>query len=206
MNCHDVKTRLDHPDDASDGVLTPAVQAHLQGCADCARYQLRLAAIREPNSVLTEEIPPPRDLWPGIASRLQTAEEPEERRKIRRIPRFLPLAAAAGIATILAASLLSRPPRQDEPLTFTAPTRTPVAAVEIGFTQTRAILLERFEQQKSRVAPEQIAALEEALSALESAVQAIHVALESDPYDASLLFKLSHARKRELRLLRQVVL
>lgn len=206
MNCHDLKARLDRPGEAADGVPTPDVRAHLEGCANCARYAERLAALREPNSVLAEEIPPLRDLWPGIASRLETSEEPAEQRKIPRIPRFLPLAAAAGIATILAASLLSRPPRQDEPLTFTAPSRTPVASVEIGFTQTRAILLERFEQQKSRAAPEQIAALEEALSTLESAVQAIHAALESDPYDASLLFKLSHARKRELRLLRQVVL
>ena len=34
----------------------------------------------------------------------------------------------------------------------------------------------------------------------------IQAALESDPYNASLLFKLSHARRRELRLLQQVVL
>jgi len=207
MNCHDVKARLDHPDDAADGALTPEVRTHLEGCADCARYQVRLAAIREPHSVLAEEIPPLRDLWPGIASRLESGEEErEEKRKIRRIPRFLPLAAAAGIATILAASLLSRPPRRDEPLEFAAPSRPPVAAVESGFAQTRAVLIKRFEKQKNRADPEQIAALEGTLSTLDSAVQEIHAALESDPYNAALLFKLSHVRKRELQLLRQAVL
>lgn len=206
MNCHDVKVRLDHPDSAADGALTPDVWAHLEVCANCAQYRARLAAIREPSSVLAEEIPPLRDLWPGIAGRLETGEERVETRKITRIPRFLPLAAAAGIATILAASLLSRPPRQDEPLAFTALPRPPVAAVEVGFAQTRAVLLERFEKQKNRAAPEQIAALEGTLSTMESAVQEIHAALESDPYNASLLFKLSHVRKRELRLLRQAVL
>jgi hypothetical protein len=41
---------------------------------------------------------------------------------------------------------------------------------------------------------------------MDSAVQDIHAALEGDPYNASLLFKLSHTRRRELRLLQQVVL
>ena len=206
MNCHDVKAQLNSPDCAAGGTLAPDVQTHLEGCANCARYRERLAAIRDPSSVLREEIPPLRDLWPGIASRLEMIEERREVRKIWRVPYFLPLAAAAGIATILAASLFSLPPRQAEPTSSAAPTRLPAAAVEIGFAQTRAVLLKRFEKQKNSASPEQIAMLEETLSTLESAVETIHAALESDPYNASLLFKLSHARKRELRLLQQVVL
>jgi hypothetical protein len=41
---------------------------------------------------------------------------------------------------------------------------------------------------------------------VDSAAQDIRAALERDPYNASLLFKLSHTRRRELRLLQQVVL
>jgi len=206
MNCQDVKARLDHPDYAADGALAPDVLAHLEGCANCARYRERLAALLDPSSVLREEIPPPRDLWPGIANRLETIEERKEKRRIWRIPYFLPFAAAAGIATILAASLFSLPPRQDGSPSLTATPRLPAAEVEIGFVQTRAVLMKRFEVQKNSVPPEQIAGLEQALSTMESAVQAIHAALENDPYNASLLFKLSHARKRELRLLQQVIL
>jgi hypothetical protein len=213
MNCHDLRTRLDHPDYAADGVLTPDVQAHLEDCADCGRYRERLAAILDPSSVLPGEIPPPRDLWPAIASRLETAEE----RKVWRIPNFLPLAAAAGIATILVTSLFSLPPRQGETVAtlpiqapetdpILAPALLPAATVEIGFVQTRAILMERFEAQKSGVAPEQVAALERTLATVDSAAQDIRAALERDPYNASLLFKLSHTRRRELRLLQQVVL
>jgi hypothetical protein len=206
MNCHEVKAQLDSPDCAADGALAPDLRAHLEGCANCARYRERLAAIRDPSSVLRREIPPLRDLWPGIASRLERIEERKEKREIWRIPYFLPLAAAAGIATILAASLFSLPPLPSESPSSAAPTRLPAAAVEIGFAQTRAVLLKRFEKQKNSASPEQIAMLEETLSTMESAVQAIHAALENDPYNASLLFKLSHARKRELRLLQQVVL
>ena len=213
MNCHDVRTRLDHPDYAAGDVLTPDALAHIEGCANCARYRERLAAILDPSSVLPGEIPPPSDLWPGIASRLETTEK----RKIWRLPNLLPLAAAAGIAAILVASLFSLPPRQSETVAtlpiqtpetapIFAPARLPAETVEIGFVQTRAVLMKRFEAQKRGAVPERVAALERTLSTVESAVQDIHAALERDPYNSSLLFKLSDTRRRELRLLQQVVL
>jgi hypothetical protein len=213
MNCHDARTRLDHPDYAADGVLTPDALAHIEGCADCARYRERLAAILDPSSVLPGEIPPPSDLWPGIASRLETTEK----RKIWRLPNFLPLAAAAGIAAILVVSLFSLPPRQSDTVAtlptqtpeiapILAPARLPAETVEIGFVQTRAVLMKKLEAQKRGAAPERIAALEQTLSTMASAVRDIHAALERDPYNSSLLFKLSHTRRHELRLLQQVVL
>ena len=108
MNCHDVRTRLDHPDRAADGVLMPDILAHLEDCANCERYRERLAAIIDPSSVLPREVPPPRALWPGIAIRLGATAQ----RRIRSIPNFLPLAAAAGLAAVAIASLFSLPPRQ----------------------------------------------------------------------------------------------
>ena len=217
MNCHDLKNRLDHPDYTADAALAPDVLAHLEGCADCARYRERLVAILDPNSVLPEEIPPSSDLWSGIASRLEATEKPKEERKIWRLPFFIPLAAAAGIAAILAASLFSLLPQESENVAMlpdreveaapaAATYRLPAETVEIGFVQTRAVMMKRFEAQKSSAPPEQIAMLEQMLATMDSAVQDIHAALEGDPYNASLLFKLSHARRRELRLLQQVVL
>ena len=217
MNCHDLKTRLDHPDYTAETALESDALAHLEGCADCARYRERLVAILDPNSVLPEEIPPSSDLWSGIASRLEATEKPKEERKIWRLPFFIPLAAAAGIAAIFAASLFSLssqesenvamlPGREVEAAPAVATYRLPVETVEIGFVQTRGVLMKRFEAQKRSAAPEQIAMLEQMLATMDSAVQDIHAALESDPYNASLLFKLSHTRRRELRLLQQVVL
>jgi len=217
MNCHDLKTRLAHPDYTADTALEPDALAHLEGCADCARYRERLVAILDPNSVLPEEIPPSNDLWSGIASRLEATEEPKQEWKIWRLPFFIPLAAAAGIAAIFAASLFSLPPQESENVAMlpgreveaapaAATYRLPVETVEIGFVQTRGILMKKFEAQKRSAAPEQIAMLEQMLATMDSAVQDIHAALEGDPYNASLLFKLSHTRRRELRLLQQVVL
>ncbi len=213
MNCHDVRIRLDHPDSAADGVLMPDILAHLEDCASCERYRERLAAIIDPSSVLPREVPPPRDLWPGIANRLGVTDQ----RKIRRIPNFLPLAAAAGLAAVAIAALFALPPRQSAtvasvpiqtPATaaILTPARLPAAAVEIGFVQTRAALMKVFEAQKSTVAPERVAMLERTLSSIDSAAQDIHAALERDPHNPSLLFKLSHTRRRELRFLQQVIL
>ncbi len=213
MTCYDVRTQLDHPDFATDGVLAPDALAHIESCVDCARYHKRLAAIIDPSSVLSREIPPPRDLWSNIAGRLDAAEE----RKVWRIPNFVPLAAAAGIAGIIVASLFALSPRQSateatlavqtagiDPIAISS--RLPADTVEVGFVQTRAVLMKQLEAQNSSAAPEQIASLERMLSTMDSAARDIHAALERDPYNASLLFKLSHARRRELRLLQQVIL
>lgn len=217
MICHDVRTQLDHPDFATDGTLAPDALAHIEGCVDCGRYRERLAAIIDPSSVLSREIPPPRDLWSNIAGRLDAAEE----RKVWRIPNFLPLAAAAGIAGIIVATLFALPSRQStteatteatlavqtpETDSFIISSRLPAETVEVGFVQTRAVLMKQFEAQKNSAAPEQIASLEQLLSTMDSAAQDINAALERDPYNASLLFKLSHTRRRELRLLQQVIL
>ncbi len=213
MNCHDVRTRLDDPDCAADGVLAPELRIHIEACADCARYRERLAAIIDPSSVLRREIPPPSDLWPAIASQLEAIEK----RKIWRVPRFLPLAAAAGLAAILAASLFSLPRHRSETVAdipiqapeidpALAPALLPAETVEIGFVQTRAVLMKLFEARKSSAAPERVAVLEQTLSTMDSAARDIRAALERDPYNQSLLFKLSHTRRRELRFLQQVVL
>jgi hypothetical protein len=66
--------------------------------------------------------------------------------------------------------------------------------------------MERLEAQKSNVTPEQVASLVRTLASMDSAAQDIRAALERDPYNSSLLFKLSHTRRRELRFLQQVVL
>jgi hypothetical protein len=213
MICHDVKTQLDHPDFATDGTLAPDALAHIEGCVECGRYRKRLAAIIDPSSVLSREIPPPRDLWSDIAGRLDATEE----RKVWRIPNFLPLAVAAGIAGILVASLFALSPRQSATeATLAAQTpetdlivissRLPAETVEVGFVQTRAVLMKQLEAQNSSAGPEQIASLERSLATMDAAAQDIHAALERDPYNASLLFKLSHTRRRELRLLQQVIL
>jgi len=213
MNCHDAKTRLDDWNPEADDVLSPDVAAHLEECVDCRGFRDRLAALHDPGSALPQEIQPRRDLWPGIASRL---DEPEAR-WTRFAPLVVPLAAAAGIAAIAivgAFSLFSPedstvaavPRGSSETVANTAPARLPAAQVEIGFVQTRAVLVRMVEARKSTLTSEQVAALEHTLSTIDSAAQDLHAALNFDPYNPSLLFKLSYTRRSEIRVLQQAIL
>jgi len=213
MNCHDVRTRLDHPDDAADSALSPDLLAHIEDCPDCGRFRERLAAILDPGSALPREIQPTRDLWPAIASRLEKTDEPK---KIRSISNFIPLAAAAALAAVVISSLFFMS-RQEGPTVATVPIQTqeiaaipassvlPVAMVEIGFVQTRAALVKLVEARKSSMAPERVADLERALAAMDSAIRDIRAALEFEPHNPSLLFQLSHTRQRELQVLKQAI-
>jgi hypothetical protein len=214
MNCDDILREILDPERQAAEPMRAELEAHLQACANCRDVCDRLAAIEAPTAVLPREIAPSRDLWPGIASRLDAAKP---KKRILRFTRFIPLAAAAGMAGILATSLLSLPPDPTkiaaETTTLkTRPTETkpanrlPSAAVEVGFERTRAVLMKRFEAQKSTTPADQTASFELSLSTMTSAVEDIHSALERDPYNASLLMKLSQARRRELRLLQQVIL
>jgi hypothetical protein len=216
MNCQDVKARLQHPDCAADEIPSPEIQAHVRDCAECRRLRDRLAAILDPGSALPREIQSSRDLWPGIASRLDETNEGKVRR-IRSIPAFFPLAAAAGIAAVVVISQLVAPSGRESTdatapipaLAITempAPALLPVTTVEMGFTQTRVVLLKLVEVRKAALPSEQVAALEHTLSTMDSAVRDLHAALELDPYNPSLLFKLSYTRRSEIRVLQQAIL
>jgi hypothetical protein len=216
MNCHDVKTRLQHPDHAADEILSPEIQAHVEDCAECRHLRDRLAAILDPGFALPREIQPPRDLWPAIASRLDETNEAKARR-IRSIPAFFPLAAAAGIAAIVVISQLVVPFGPESTVATTpiptpaitampAPALLPVTTVEMGFAQTRAVLLKMVEARKATLPSEQVASLEHTLSTMDSAAQDLHAALDLDPYNPSLLFKLSYTRRSEIRVLQKAIL
>ena len=76
----------------------------------------------------------------------------------------------------------------------------------MGFAQTRAVLLKMVEVRKATLPSEQVASLEHTLSTIDAAVRDLHGALDLDPYDPSLLFKLSHTRRSEIRVLQKAIL
>ncbi len=62
--------------DYLDGALPPeqrrAVDAHLEACSACRDERAALAAVTAAVAALPPALDPPRDLWPGIAARLET--------------------------------------------------------------------------------------------------------------------------------------
>jgi anti-sigma factor RsiW len=91
-----------------DGELSPAdrmqAERHVGECAECRENAARLRALRDAAAALPREIPPARDLWPGIAARLsEPAVVPFPAR--RRLARPLALAAAAAVLMALSSAL-----------------------------------------------------------------------------------------------------
>lgn len=72
MKCDDVKLLLN---DYVDGTLPSrehaVVNNHLAGCAECRQHREFLRGLLARTARLPRDIPPPRDLWSGIAAKLE---------------------------------------------------------------------------------------------------------------------------------------
>ncbi|HEX5634591.1 MAG TPA: hypothetical protein VFX50_15220 [Gemmatimonadales bacterium] len=137
---------------------------------------------------LPRSIEPARDLWPGIERRLQPRR--------RRLPRWLPLAAALALAA--GAWLLGRTASRD------VPGPVPVADAPAG-TGAATELLAALERDPGTLAPETLAALRRNLAVIDSALAESRAALARDPGDADAESWLRLVERQRADLLRQVV-
>lgn len=87
-------------DDTAPAAMTHAVRGHLAACAACAALHADLERIRERAGALPE-LQPGRDLWNGIASRIETPIVPLVDGVAARPPRRQLSWRAAGVAAVL---------------------------------------------------------------------------------------------------------
>ena len=72
MTCHELDVRLDDwVDGALDAGPPPEVESHLAGCAPCRERERQLRQLLAHAAALPRSVAPPRDLWPGIAERIE---------------------------------------------------------------------------------------------------------------------------------------
>lgn len=127
MNCETIDANLD---DWLDGLLdearAQAFEAHLGECAACAARAERARTLLAAAHRLPPEIPPSRDLWPGIAARLEAPAAPR-RRQPAWFRALAASVAAAGIfmAGMLANQVLENRPAQDALVTERPAPRLP---------------------------------------------------------------------------------
>jgi hypothetical protein len=198
------------------------VDAHLAECADCTRTLAELEEVVATAAALRPTLPP-RDLWSGIAGRLNIA-----RSAPRRFSFTLPqLAAASVLLTMLSggavALVLSRLPAP----TGTAPGVSPgqvarpeasaqllpqplapdvVPASDYGEAQYDAAVgdLERALQSgRGRLDETTVSVVEENLAIIDRAIAEARNALNADPSNSYLSDHLRQARRRKLDLLRR---
>ena len=170
----------DRLDDYVDGLLPErerdAVRLHLEGCADCGAEAEAIRELQAAARSLPREIAPPRELWSGIAARLESESRPaievDFRRPATPWRRWAGAAAAAVLLVAASSGVTAHLMRARG--TQVAPVSTlPAAEVRTGVTAlagfrpaeaefiARVDALEReLEARRSQLAPETVAIVE----------------------------------------------
>jgi anti-sigma factor RsiW len=227
----------DRLDDYVDGALAPQdrleLEAHLQGCEVCRAEVAAQRLLGAEVDRLPREIAPPRDLWAGIAARIEGAPRrgatPVEeapaidlaaRRRIS-LPWWSGIAAVAASVLLVALSagltmFLTRGPGggavvatlpAEQVVAGERPT-TALAAFrpterEVG--GTLETLAAEFAARRHLLAPETVATLEESLRVIDAAIAEATAALEADPSNADLPLLLSGVYRSKMELLQTAV-
>jgi anti-sigma factor RsiW len=200
-----------------------ALEAHLQGCGECAAVLADLRQVVARAQMLENETPP-RDLWPVIAQRIgatsgkaRTVDLASRRPAARRWSFSLPQLAAAGIALMVVSGgtvgLLRSPARQKiAPPVATVSSGNPPAinaAVSPKGTarQSYATAVADLEQVlasgRGQLDTTTIRVIEQNLAAIDRAIAQAQRALDADPANLYLNTHLAETMRRKLDLLRQ---
>lgn len=192
------------------------VDAHLSECEACAEVAGELRAVAERAGTLADR-PPSRDLWPGIAARIDapTAAEVIRLSDIRPRRRFaftLPQLIAASIALVLVsaggAHLIQR--AGPDPATVAVQP----GAVELVPVVLRTPAIERYdhavaelsavlEAGRQRLDPTTVRILERNLQLIDKAIAEAMQAVADDPASVYLHAHLAATMQRKLAVMRQ---
>jgi hypothetical protein len=205
MTCQEALARLD---DFVDGELGEAafqeVELHLAGCTACQKEAAALRALVAHAASLPRELEPPRDLWGGVARRIETPR-PVARTNLSLMWAWRGLAAAAVLA--LAALWWGRGGWRPAP----APTPSVGSALSVSFGQEKdydraaAELLAALDARRDALTPEARARVDESLRVIAEALAAIRLELAKDPGDPSLNHLLLSVHQRRIEVLRTLV-
>jgi len=193
MTCHEIAPLLDP---CVDGTVAPAdlarVEAHLSGCDRCRAEAVFLRGLLEEARALPRSVPPPRELWSGIAPRLAPA--PGVRRLVLgyRIPGLI----AAALALVLLGGALA---------TWLRPGggATGFAREQERYARASAALAEALAADPASLTPAARAVVERNLAIVDQAIREAEAALARDPGNPALEQMLIARYDQRLALLRR---
>lgn len=222
LTCAQARERLDdHVDELLDAEAARELEAHLEGCAGC-RGELRdLRRLLAEAAALPDEIEPPRELWDGIAARLEPRRRVLPFAPALRRWAFLAPPLAAAAALLLAVGLGLRPGPAPSPEPTPGPSQTPVTGTpglqaaalgssaslgqaEADYRRATEQLLESLRSGQGSLPPGTLETVEKNLSDIDRALGEIRAALESDPENAQLARLLNGTQRRKLQMLQSV--
>jgi len=216
MTCHELDERLD---DWLDGTLAQAaareVESHLAGCASCRRREQELRQLLAHAAALPRSLAPPRDLWPGIAERV-------ERRSawagLWSSWHPMALAAAAAVVAALAAYLWSgSAPAAVRTVAMPSPSPELRSVAETGiadpvlaaaardYEDAANALLQALQRRRTLLRPEDLARVEANLEVIDRALEEVRQALVKDPASPELNRMLVATHRKKVDVLRRVV-
>lgn len=198
-----------------------AVEFHLAVCGDCRAEAEALRALFQDVAALPLEMAPGRDLWAGIAARIEPRADVVPISSARRwkAPRWLAMAATiVGVAvssSLITFKVMER--RAPEPVavvpvqSVAAPsTAAPTALVafkpaeqdyEVAIAELERVLASR----GSNLAPATVKTLETNLRIIDEAIRQSRAALEKDPNSRELTDMLADAYGQKLKVLQHAV-
>jgi len=213
MTCAMLDERLD---DWIDGTLPEAeareVEAHLGECASCRDGAQKLRTVLAHATALPRSVAPARDLWPGIASRI----ERERRFAWTGSPAAWLAVAAAVVFATLAVMAYQRPP-SPEVVVITNPPAGPAArpataALDPGLQEmerdyqaaSNALLL-ALQERKDQMSEETLKSVEQNIAVIDRALSEVREALAKDPASPELGQMLMSTHRKKVEVLRQLV-
>ncbi|HUP20574.1 MAG TPA: zf-HC2 domain-containing protein [Gemmatimonadota bacterium] len=208
--------------DYIDGDLAPGergeMEAHVAACPECAAALADLRRVVAAAGAL-ENAPPERDLWPGIAERLglpagRVEVLPlEPRRTARRFAFTMPQLAAAAVAFLLLGAggvWLARdgaaPTVAERPAAGEAGAPTVQVADfpgQAGYAEAVGDLERILEENRDRLDPATVRAVEQNLAIIDQAIEDTRRALAEDPADPYLNRHLAANMQHKVDVLRQ---
>lgn len=217
MTCHELDDRLD---DWIDGALPEAaareLQAHVAGCADCRRREQAARQLLAHAAALPRSLEPPRDLWPGIAERIERGSAWSF---LWDSWRPLALAAAAALAVSVSAWLLTR--GGSEPVqTVAMPEPSPAVVANASATgisdpvlataareyeEAAGALLAALQRRSASLPPEDLARVQANIEVIDRALEEVRQALAKDPNSPELNRMLVATHRKKVEVLRRVV-
>ena len=219
MSEHETTRLSDYLDEELSAEARAEVEAHLAGCPECLRTLEELRAVRSSASALPD-LPPERDLWPGIEARLSPRGEGSASRDARttvipfrrqRVILTVPQLIAAALALVLFSAsavwlALGAGPAATpgtDPVVATGPASPVTTVVFTELDRTIATLEAEYRDRRAELDPETIRVVERNLAIIDQAIAEARDALETDPSSGFLSTHLTRAMRQKMELLRR---
>jgi predicted anti-sigma-YlaC factor YlaD len=216
MSCAKIQNLLD---EYVDGELPESsfqdVEAHLASCDGCREEERRLRSFVEAAATLPRQIEPRRDLWPGIAGRIDNAKrEPRPAARVR--PWWgspLGLAAAAAFVMVLGVFLARGRWHTNAPSVVEG-TLVPaavsaggeaIAGAERSYATATAELMAAVNARRDSFSPETLAAIDKNLLVIDDSLKQLRDAIQKDPGRAELQRMLVATHQKKVDMLRLLV-